>query len=91
MRLTKPAKRDANERAILDAIRGIYIYAWPVSGDGLPDLLTYHPRRRVWLPVEVKAPGGHLTPAQAETFRIAPFPVVETVADALALFGVVDE
>lgn len=67
-----------------------------VNQEGLPDLLTYDRRGRSiglaghqhWLPVEVKSPGGDLTPAQQATFIVAPFPVIETVEEALELFGV---
>jgi hypothetical protein len=42
----------------------------------------------LWLPVEVKRPGGILTPLQAELRDRAYFPVVSSVDEALALFGV---
>jgi len=34
------------------------------------------------------SPGGELTVAQLKTIESAPFPVVETVEQALVLFGV---
>ena len=80
------AKRDWNEPGIVSALEAIGVTVYRVSMPGLPDLLTH--QRGVWLPIEVKRPRGRLTPAQQETFEQTPFPVVETEAEALALFGV---
>lgn len=82
------ARRDAREGEIIDALQAIGVVVRRVSSPGIPDLLTW--RRGGWLPVEVKSPGEPLTPAQQELYDVAPFPVVETVAEALALFGVKD-
>lgn len=82
------ARRDWNEAEIVAALRSIGVEVFHVSGDGVPDLLTF--ARGVWLPVEVKRPRGKLTTAQLETRKRATFPVVESVAQALALFGVSD-
>ncbi len=86
MRVGQSRKRDANEPEILQAWARIGVQCWPISGPGVPDVLTY--RQGIWLPVEIKSPGGELTVAQAITYQRAPFPVVESVTEALKLFGV---
>lgn len=80
------ARRDANERAIVDALEDIGCVIHRVSSPSLPDLLVYHRGR--WLPVEVKMPKGKLTDGQIDTYRQSPFPIVTTVSEALRLFGV---
>ena len=70
----------------MSALRSIGVDVWKISAPGLPDLLTCS--RGKWLPIEVKKPRGKLTPAQQATRKQSPFPVVETVDQALALFGV---
>ncbi len=85
MRVGQSRKRDANEPAIIRAWEQIGVQCWAISGAGVPDVLTY--RQGIWLPVEIKSPGGELTVAQAITYQRAPFPVVESVAEALKLFG----
>jgi len=84
-RVGQVRKRDANEPAIVSALEACGIQVWRLSGPGLPDLLTYRAGR--WLPLEVKAPGGSLTPAQQTRQHAAPCPVVESVAEALAAWG----
>jgi hypothetical protein len=96
MRVGQSRKRDGNEAAIVRALRQISVDVWRISAPGLPDLITHFRGR--WLPIEVKHKrarrslsdhkGRSLTPAQCATYRIAPFPVVETVQEALELFGV---
>lgn len=80
------ARRDANEPEIIQALERIGVQVWQISGSGVPDLLTF--RQGIWLPVEVKMPGGELTVAQRKTYQAAPFPIMESVEQALALFGV---
>ena len=86
MRVGQNRKRDWNEAAIISALRAIGVTVRQISGEGVPDLLCHS--RGKWLVVEVKRPRGKLTPAQRELQRVAPFPVVEDVPSALALFGV---
>ena len=81
------AKRDAAEAAIVDALEAIGVYVVRLSQPALPDLLVFHPREGIRL-IEVKSPGGKLNVLQQTTRRYLPFAVVETEADALALFGV---
>ena len=86
MRVGQARKRDANENVIVEALEHIGIVVMKISGEGCPDLLCYS--RGSWLAVEVKMPGGSLTTAQIAARSLAPYPVVESVADALSLFGV---
>lgn len=80
------ARRDANESEIIRALERIGCVVYRVSAAGLPDTLTY--RHGVWLPIEIKTARGRLTDAQTRTIAQTPFPVVSSVAEALALFGV---
>lgn len=86
MRVGQNRKRDTTERAIVAALRKAGVQVWPMSGRGLPDLLTHHRGR--WLPLEVKTKGGRLTDAQKNTRVLAPFPVVETVEEAFREVGI---
>lgn len=81
------AKRDANEPEIRAALHQIGVLTFRHSAKGEPDLITWS-RREGWGVLEVKMPGKKLTPEQEKTYALAPFPIAETVADALALFGV---
>src|SRR3990167_2789797 len=85
-RVGQTRKRDQNEVAIVQALEAISVTVLRLSGKGCPDLLCC--RQGVWLPIEVKRPRGRLTPAQRAVRLAAPFPVVESVEHALALFGV---
>lgn len=82
-------RRDANEPAIVDALEAIGVVVHRLSAPGLPDLLTWHPREGLRL-IEVKMPGGSLTVQQQTTRERTPFAIVESVTDALALFGIYD-
>jgi Holliday junction resolvase len=84
------AKRDANERLIIETLeaRGFSVAA--ISGKGVPDLLVGFRHRvfgdRIWL-VEVKQPKGKLNPAQVKWRERwnGPAPlIVRTVDEALA-------
>jgi hypothetical protein len=87
-------KRDEIEAEIVAALEAIGVQVYRMSAKGLPDLLTHDLRGRccamgcAWMPLEVKRPGGKLTVAQKETQRLAPFPIVDSVEQALGLFGV---
>ncbi len=87
MRTGQARKRDGNEREIVRALRSNGVTVIPVSGAGAPDLLCCAPRVG-WLPIEVKSFGGKLTRAQARQIIKSPYPVVRTVTEALALFGI---
>ncbi len=85
-RVGQTRKRDRNEGAIIEALEAIGVTVFRISGVGCPDLLCH--ARGVWLPMEVKAQGGSLTTAQIAARATAPYPVVHSVAEAIALFGV---
>lgn len=80
-------KRDANEPAIVAVLGKVGTQTWPVSGEGIPDLicLTGH---HIWL-LEIKSRRGILTKPQekfqAEMHRAcAPYYVVHDADEALA-------
>ncbi len=90
------AKRDANEPAIVEALEAAGVCVLRVSSPGAPDLLLFDPAGRLcwlgshhqYLPAEVKARRGALTPAQ-ERFRAqATYPILRSVESALWLVGV---
>lgn len=72
-------RRDDGERDIIAALRAAGAMVWPISAEGIPDLLVGHRGR--WLFIEVKKPlgprGGHhedgqkLQPKQARFFHDA--------------------
>jgi Holliday junction resolvase len=78
------AKRDANEKAIVEALEAYGAYVFRVSGEGVPDLFVHY--RGVWTPLEVKAKRGTLTKRQAAVTHA--IPIVRTVDEALAAIGV---
>jgi Holliday junction resolvase len=82
------AKRDGNEKAIVDTLEALGIYVVRLSQPALPDLLCFHPREGIKL-IEVKMPGEKLNVLQETTRRYLPFAVVQNEAEALALFNVV--
>lgn len=78
------ARRDGNEKAIVEALEAQGFVVDRISGKGLPDLLVSKAGRQ-WL-VEVKMPKGVFKPAQIEwrqRFR-GPAPItLRSVDDAL--------
>lgn len=84
--MRRAARRDYNELEIVAALEAIGVSCFRVNEPGLPDLLTH--ARGIWLPIEVKRPRGQLTRAQQARQAVAPCPVVTSVAEALALFGI---
>jgi hypothetical protein len=87
VRVGQARKRDANEAHIREALHAIGVLTFQHSAKGEPDLITWS-RREGWGVLEVKMPGAKLTPEQQKTYALAPFPIAESVADALALFHV---
>ncbi len=91
--MRKAGRKDSTQAAIVQALRAIGKDVMISNQEGWPDLYV-HDRRflfgdyALWLPVESKRPGGILTPLQADLRRRAWFPVVSSVDEALALFGV---
>lgn len=84
--MRRAGRKDWTQQAIVGALRSIGVTVLISNQEGFPDLLTES--RGKWLPIEVKSPTGHLTPLQRQLLAVAPYPVVETVDQALALFGV---
>lgn len=94
MVVRRAAKVDANQGEVVEALRaiGVHVHVTSDMGHGFPDLVTYKPGHGVRL-VEVKdgakVPSKRkLTKDQCEFARDFPVDVVESVAEALALFGV---
>lgn len=84
------AKRDATEPEIVKALELAGWTVVKVSDTGLPDLVAM--RRGVVRFLEVKSPGGKLTPAQQETFQrfaaaLVTVHVVRTPEEALMAVG----
>ena len=73
-------RRDANEPAIIDALRKSGCQVWQVSGTGLPDLLCLTPRGD-YVPLEVKTAKGRPTRVQAA--QANPWPIVRSVDEAM--------
>lgn len=88
------AHRDKSEKPIVAALRGVGAHVLLLSGKGVPDLLVHF--RGVWTPLEVKTPkkdrmngsNDPFTQAQKDVMAVAPFVVVETVAQALCAIGI---
>jgi hypothetical protein len=82
------AKRDANERTIIDALKRAGCTVQRLSGAGMPDLLIgRHGRTHL---LEVKMPGGMMTDMQVvwhHWWRGSTVHVVTTPAEALSAVG----
>lgn len=80
-RVGQARKRDANEKAISQALRAVGAHVTSISGKGAPDLLVRYRGRLVAM--EVKSKAGTQTPAQEQS----DWPIVRTVDDALIAIG----
>ena len=84
------ARRDNNERAIVDALEGVGATVVSISENGVPDLLVGW-RGETYL-IEVKGKRGKLTPPQ-EAFiggwDGSPVRVVRSVNEALQAIGAI--
>lgn len=88
MRVGQARKRDANEIAIVEALRQAGMRVQVISAKGFADLVCWAPRPGVVL-LEVKAPRGRVTPAQASTLEAGwPVYTVRTIPEALAACGI---
>lgn len=81
-------RRDANERAIVTALRAASVPAWRISAPGLPDILAAVAGQWVLFEVKNKDARGKLTAAQrafiaAAELQGAPVYVVSSVIGAL--------
>ena len=63
--MRKAAKRDANEREIIDALEAYGVSVTRLSQEGVPDLLCSTKKGKWWFLVEVKSAKGCLTTEQA--------------------------
>ena len=79
--MRRAAKRDENEAYIRLALERHGAKTWPISGEGLPDLLVLFRGR--YYAMEVKGKHGKRTPAQ----EASQHPVVRTPAEALRIIG----
>lgn len=86
--MRRAAKRDTNERLIVDALTSVGASVQPLSDKGVPDLLVGW-RGQNFL-MEVKTPRGKLTDDQIDwhdSWR-GEVHVVRSVDDALKILGV---
>jgi Holliday junction resolvase len=83
----RAAKRDANERGIIDALRDVGATVVQLSDTGVPDLLVGF-RGASYL-LEVKAPRGTLTDEQTAFLALwrGQVAVIRSVDEALAVIG----
>jgi hypothetical protein len=78
-------RRDAIEPAVIQALRAIGVTCYQINGRALPDVLCE--RRGRWLPLGIKSgEKARLTRSERET--PPSWPMVHSVDQALALFGV---
>jgi hypothetical protein len=94
--MRKAGRKDSTQAAIVSALRAIGCEVLILNQEGVPDLLVHHrfgatKEGWYWTPIEVKRPRGKLTPLQIDLRRRAWFPVVSSVDEALALFGVAED
>lgn len=87
------AKRDANERDIIEVLRAAGCSVQQLSARGVPDLLVGYEDMRTGEPrnvlMEVKTPKGKLTPDEREWLDAwrGQVVVVRSVDDALRVIG----
>lgn len=79
----RAAKRDSNEREIIDILEAAGCRVMQISGPGLPDLGVYRPSTGLLRLLEVKRRKAKLTPAQLESFPEWPVWVVRSPREAL--------
>lgn len=77
------ARKDAVQASIVQALRNAGLVVMILNGPGLPDLLTYHPERKRWMPLEVKGARGVLTRKQAPLHALTEYPIARSVLEAL--------
>ena len=84
---TVAARRDANEQAIIEALRAIGAIVQPLSAAGVPDLAVYF---RGWHMLEVKTAKGKLTELQKEwdeKYGPGAVSIVRNIEDAYKAIG----
>ena len=78
------ARRDANEPEIFDALTAAGFKPHRIGCPG--DLLVWNPDTRHWITLEIKVPGGRLTPKQKQYREENPdidIPIVDNTEDAI--------
>lgn len=82
---------DTNHRALLNLAKqlGAFVFDTSGTGSGAPDAFIWT-RDKGWAAVEIKAPKGLLTPAQALVHRTVPICIWRSESDVLAHFGIED-
>ena len=85
-RVGQTRRRDANERAISQALHRIGVQTFALSIPGLGDLLCWRADTGYQV-LEVKTPRGRLTKAQRAVHVDVPIAIVRSVEEALALYG----
>ncbi len=92
MSLTRQAaKRDSNERPIIDALKAAGATVYQISENDLWDLIVGF-RGDTYL-VEVKQPGKGLRPGQEETFKTwsgGLIAIIHSVPEALQFVGAIE-
>lgn len=83
------AKRDKNESAIVDALKGIGCSVLKLSGAGVPDLACYFQSQ--WFLLDTKSKKGRLTKNQdwAETISPDAVKIVHSADEALYAIGAI--
>ena len=87
MRVGQVRKRDRTEAPIVEALRQVGVRVQPISAPGFADLVCWAPRIGVVL-LEVKAPQGRVTAAQAARDAAWPVQIVRTIPEALRACGI---
>lgn len=85
----RAARRDANEPAIIDALRECGALVIPISAEGFADLVAYY-QGEIYL-LEVKTKKGTLTDAQKVVHGDWPIHVVRSPEDALKMIGAIHD
>jgi hypothetical protein len=77
-------KVDANQSDVVRALEraGFQVFDLSRVGGGMPDLLVYRPLTGYHV-VEVKSPGGTLTPQQVRFHERVPVEILRTVDDVV--------
>ena len=83
------AKRDSNERPIIDALEGVGSYVLQLSGGDIPDLAIFFRGR--WFMAEVKTRKGRIREGQHWNDRLGEDAVIlaRTEEDALRGIGAI--
>jgi Holliday junction resolvase len=86
--MRRAAKRDGNERAIIESLEDEGCKVMQISGAGLPDLAVYRPETALLVFLEVKQRKGKLTDPQRKKFEGWPIVIARTPEAALAAMGI---